>query len=137
MLTIYRNENLAKLILRVTVGGLMLFHGISKLIHGHGFIKDQLASASLPEFLALGVPIGEVIAPILLIIGFKTRAASLVVAFTMLMSIFLVFRDKLFALNQHGGLAYELNALFLFASLAIFFQGAGAYAVSRKISLLD
>jgi len=50
----------------------------------------------------------------------------------MVMSIYLVFADKLFTLNQVGGWVAELNALFLFSSLAIFFHGAGRYAMDAK-----
>lgn len=131
------NDNLAKLILRVTVGGLMFFHGIHKVINGHDFIRSKLTEVGLPEFIAYGVPIGEVLAPLLLIIGFKTRLSALVVAFTMVMSVFLVFSDKIFSLNQNGGIAYELNLFFLLASIAIYFQGAGKYAVSQKVSAID
>lgn len=134
---VYKNEDLAKLLLRVSVGVLMFFHGLHKLNHGLEFIKSTLADAGLPEFLASGVILGEVIAPILLIIGFKTRFAALMVAGTMVMSIFLAFRDKLFTLNSFGGWIVELNVLFLMASLAIFFLGAGKYAVSKRQSLLD
>nr|BDT26570.1 DoxX family protein [Bacteriovorax sp. HI3] len=131
------NENLAKLILRVTVGGLMIFHGIHKVINGHDFIRLKLTEVGLPEFIALGVPVGEVLAPALLILGYKTRLSALVIAFTMVMSIFLVFSDKLFSLNQNGGIAYELNIFFLLASIAIYFQGAGKYSLSSKVSAID
>lgn len=131
------NDNLAKLILRVTVGGLMFFHGIHKVINGHDFIRSKLVESGLPEFLSYGVPVGEVLAPALLIIGYKTRLSALVVAFTMVMSIFLVFSSKIFSLNQNGGIAYELNLFFLMASIAIYFQGPGKYALSPKVSAID
>lgn len=131
------NENLAKLILRATVGGLMIFHGVYKLINGHDFIRSKLIDSGLPEFLTYGVPVGEILAPALIILGYKTRLSALVVAFTMVMSIFLVFSDKLFSLNQNGGIAYELNLFFLMASIAIYFQGPGQYALSPKVSAID
>ncbi len=49
------NADLGKLIIRLTLGGLMLFHGIAKLLNGVGFIEGELASHGLPTFLAYGV----------------------------------------------------------------------------------
>lgn len=128
-----RNDDLGKLLLRVAAGGLMIPHGIHKLNHGHDFIAAKLAEAGLPEFFALGVPVGEVVAPFLMVIGLGTRISSLIVAFTMLMSIFLVFSNQIFSLNQNGGLVTELNLLFLVSCLAVFFLGAGKFAVDAKL----
>lgn len=131
------NDNLALLLLRLAVGGMMLLHGIHKLVGGHGFIEGKLIEAGLPGFLWLGVPVGEVLAPILMIIGYKTRISSLVVAITMAMSIYLVFMSKIFTLNENGGWIIELNVLYLVGALAIFLQGPGNYAISNKQGLLD
>ncbi len=46
------NADLGKLIVRLTLGGLLLFHGIAKLLNGIGFIEGQLASHGLPTILA-------------------------------------------------------------------------------------
>ena len=127
------NDSLGKFLTRLGVGGLMLFHGVHKLLHGNDFTRTKLSEAGLPEFLALGVPVGEVIAPILIVIGLATRTSALIVAFTMVMSVYLVFADKLMTLNQVGGWAPELNVLFLLGSLAIFFHGAGNYSIDSKL----
>lgn len=130
----YHNEDLAKLLLRWAAGGLMLFHGVHKLIHGHDFIRQKLSEAGLPEIMALGVPLGEVVAPILMMVGLLTRISSLVVAFTMVMSIYLVFGGgQLFTLNQNGGWLPELNILFLVSSMAIYLMGAGRYSIDAKL----
>lgn len=131
----FLNENLGKLLTRLAVGGLMLFHGIHKVLHGDEFIRTKLAESGLPEFLALGVPVGEIVAPTLVIIGLATRVSSLTIAFTMLMSIFLALTDQLFKLNQYGGWYIELNMFFLLCSLAIFFHGPGQYSVDRCLKL--
>lgn len=46
----------------------MLFHGIAKLLHGLEGIKGMLASKGLPAFFAYGAYVGEIIAPLLIII---------------------------------------------------------------------
>jgi putative oxidoreductase len=130
-------ESLGKLILRVSIGGLMLFHGIPKITQGVSMIGEMLVKSNLPRELMWGVYAGEVLAPILLIIGWMTRPASLLIAFTMVMSIYLVFRDSLFKLNEYGALTYEMNLLYLFGALAIMFLGAGQYSISGGKGKLD
>lgn len=125
------NSDLGKLLLRVSIGGLMVFHGISKLYHGHDFIKGMLTSKNLPEYMWLGVPLGEVFAPICILLGVFTRISSLLVAFTMLMTFYLVHGMEGFSLSQTGGLKVELNLFYLLTSLALFFLGSGKYSVYK------
>ena len=84
------NADLGKLIVRLTLGGLLLFHGIAKLFHGVGFIEGQLASHGIPAFFAWGVFIGELLAPLMVILGYQTRIGALLIAFNMLVAIALV-----------------------------------------------
>lgn len=130
-------DHFGKLVLRLSVGGLMLFHGIYKLTHGFSMIGDILVKNQLPRELMWGVIVGEVLAPVLLIIGWMTRPAAALVAFTMVMSIYLVFRDSLLTLNEFGALTYELNLIYLFGSIAILFLGAGAFSISKGQGKLD
>jgi len=48
----FNQPDIAKLLLRLSVGILMLFHGIHKMIHGIGGIKSLTVNAGLPEFFA-------------------------------------------------------------------------------------
>ncbi len=130
-------DHFGKLVLRLSVGGLMLFHGIHKLTHGFTMIGDMLVKNQLPRELMWGVIAGEVLAPILLIVGWMTRPAAALVAFTMVMSIYLVFRDSLLILNEFGALTYELNLIYLLGSVAILFLGAGAFSISKGQGKLD
>ncbi len=59
------HDDAGKLLLRLAVGGLMLFHGIHKLIDGVDGISGMLAAQGLPGFIAYGVLVGEVVAPLL------------------------------------------------------------------------
>jgi putative oxidoreductase len=127
------NNDLGKFLIRLCVGGLMLFHGIHKMIHGYGFIAAKLKASGLPEFLVAGVPIGEVVAPLLIVFGFYTRPAALVEAFLMGMAVWLVHWGQLTAFTDHGGYALELQAFYFFGSLALFFLGAGRYSISKGI----
>ncbi len=131
-------EDIGKLLIRLAVGGLILFHGFFKMVHGVEWIKDPLSALGLPGVLAYGTYIAEVAAPIVILLGFRVRFAALVVAFDMVMAIVLVLRQNIFAVKQAGGgWGIELEAFFLLASLALFFTGAGKYSVSKAHSMWD
>ena len=69
------DANTGKLIVRLSVGCLMLFHGVAKIMHPGSldFISGMLASNNLPGVLAYGVYIGEVIAPLMVIVGYQAH----------------------------------------------------------------
>ncbi|MBX2922561.1 MAG: DoxX family protein [Chitinophagaceae bacterium] len=125
------NINLGLLLLRITTGGLLLFHGVSKLMYGFDFIKGMLAEKGFPQFLWLGVPITEVIAPVLLISGVFTRISGLGISLLMLFTIILVHAAEAFTISQSGGLSIELNLLYLSGGLTLFFTGGGKYALYK------
>lgn len=111
----------------------MLPHGLAKLTKGLAGIKAQLASVGLPELIAYGAFVGEILAPLGLILGLFTRLSAAMVAFTMAMAIFLVHRHELFSLKPTGALAIELPLLFLLASIAIILNGPDRYALGHRI----
>ena len=58
-----------KLVLRLAIGGLMLFHGVAKMVNPDfmtGIVK-LVTAAGLPTEVAYGVYIGEVIAPVMIL----------------------------------------------------------------------
>lgn len=126
------STNIGILILRISSGSLMLFHGISKITKGVSSIQNTLIESGWPGWIAYGVYFGEVIAPILLIIGWRTRFAAIALAFTMLVATFLVHSDDIFRIGSHGEWAIELQALYFFAALALVFAGGGKFAVSKS-----
>lgn len=126
------HQDLGKLILRLAVGGLVLMHGIAKLHQGTGFIEARLADQGLPGFLAWGVYVGEIVAPLMLILGFHARLGGLLVAFNLLVAIGLVHLHELFALNPSGGWALELQGMFLFGAVAVALLGPGRFSLSKK-----
>ncbi len=125
------NADLGKLIIRLTLGGLMLFHGIAKLLNGVGFIESELASHGLPAFLAYGVFVGEIIAPLMVLLGYQTRIGALLIVFNMLVAIALVHANELLALGRSGGWALELQGFFLFTAVAVIFLGPGRYKLKN------
>ena len=125
------NSDLGKLILRLLVGILLLFHGIAKLQHGYGFVEQMLVKAGFPGYFSHLVLLGELLAPFFMILGIYTRQAALIQAFVMLIAIFVVHTGELFSTSLHGGYALELQAFYLFGSLAVFFFGTGRFNLAR------
>ena len=131
MTNLLQNDAFGKLVVRLTVGVLVLFHGINKIVHPDslGFIRSMLEGADLPAALAYGVYAGEVIAPLLIILGIYCRLGALVVAVNMLFAIWLAHTADIFRLSEHGGWALELQGLYLFTAIALVFLGSGRYAI--------
>ena len=127
----FNSSDIAKLILRIALGVLILFHGIYKMIHGIDAIKKMLNVHGLPEFFAYGVYFGELIAPIFIILGLYARYAAGVLALNMIMAIFLAYSFSL-NLGKYGGLAIESPLLFFIMSLLVMLLGSGKYAVNNK-----
>jgi putative oxidoreductase len=127
-----KNNDLGLLILRITISVLMFLHGISKFGGSLEFIKSMLAEKGIPEFIAYGVLVGEILAPIAILIGFRTRIAAAIYAFNCLVAILIAHSSELFSMGEHGGWALELLGLYLFGALTLFFTGAGNIAVSKS-----
>ncbi|MBE0620916.1 MAG: DoxX family protein [Burkholderiales bacterium] len=128
-----RSDSIGKLVLRLTLGLLLSFHGVSKLMHPAGainYISGQLTSAGLPTFLAYGVFIGEVLAPIMIVLGIYSRIGGLIVVINMIFAVLLVHASQIFSLATTGGWTLELQAFYLFAGLALVFLGSGKIAVT-------
>lgn len=125
-------DDLGKLILRFTLGFLMLFHGYDKLTSGIDGIKFLVTKDGLPEFLAYGVYMGEIVVPILIILGLFTRISSIIYAATMLFAIYLAHAQDIFTISEKGAWAIELQALFMLGALALVFLGAGKYSIDKK-----
>lgn len=118
-----------KLVLRAALAITLLFHGVSKLIGGIGFVGNMLAQAGLPAFIGNLVYVGEVVAPLLILAGVFTRPAALIVAINMIVAILLVHSSQFFTLNETGGWALELQGMFLFGALTVALLGAGRFSL--------
>ena len=125
-------SNIGLLLLRLSLGGMMLFNGMAKLVRGVDSIKETFLEAGIPEFIAYAVYLGELLAPVLMIFGFRTRLAGMLIAITMLVAILTAHSEKIFTLNPYGGWALEVLGLYFFGALALCFTGAGKIAVSHR-----
>ncbi|MGS2726485.1 DoxX family protein [Psychroserpens sp. BH13MA-6] len=114
--------DLALLIMRLGFGGFMLTHGIPKIsmLSNPSDFGDPLGLG--PTVSLILCLIGEVVAPILIIIGYKTKWAAIPAAITMMVAAFVVHAKDDLATKEHA-------LLFLFAFVALFLAGAGKYAL--------
>ena len=127
------NDNTGKLILRVTLGVLILLHGIAKLRNGIDWIGGALEASGLPVFFKYGVYVGELVAPLMLILGYYARIGAWLIAVNMLFAIGLVFWGQAFAIDpQSGALAIEKEYLFMFSAIALALIGPGRHSINQK-----
>ncbi len=126
------SEDTGKLILRLALGIFMLFHGYAKLTKGISGIEASLLKAGLPAWVAYGVYIGEVIAPLMLIFGFFTRVGGVIIVVNMIFAIALSHATQLLDLGRSGGWALELQGFFLLTSLVVALIGPGRYSINNR-----
>jgi putative oxidoreductase len=119
-------NNLALLILRIGFGGFLLTHGIPKINYLFEspikFANPIGLGDTTTLILAL---IGEVVAPIFIIIGFKTKLATIPSALTMAVAAFIVHAKDDLGTKEHA-------LLFLIAFVVIFLSGAGKYSIDGR-----
>jgi putative oxidoreductase len=127
------NSDVGRLILRVSVGSMMLFHGVAKIMHPASldFISGMLSSNNLPALLAYGVYIGEVLAPLMVIVGYQARVGGLIIFINMMFALLLAHTGDFFSLTEHGGWVVELQMFYLMSALSIVFLGSGNFAFRK------
>ena len=121
-----RNVNLGLLLLRVGMSALMLTHGYGKfmkLLDGDMSFGNPLGIGAAAT-LILAV-LAEFICPILIIIGFKTRLASILPIATMAVAAFMVHASDPIGTKEKA-------LLFLVGFIAIGLMGAGKFSVDKR-----
>ena len=125
-------DDLGRLVLRIALGLLILLHGIAKLRHGLGPIEEMVVAHGMPSFVAYGVLVGEVVAPLMLLLGVYARIGALLIAINMLFALALAHMSQLVQLNDQGGWALELQGMYLAAAIALALLGPGRYAINQR-----
>lgn len=120
-----KNTPLGLLILRVGLSALMLTHGIPKLMNaleGNFDFPDPIGlGATVSLILTI---IAEVLCPLLIIIGYKTRLATIPVIITMLVALFVVHWSDPIGVKEKA-------ILYLVGYLAVAFMGPGKLSVDK------
>jgi putative oxidoreductase len=123
------NKHAALVIARISIGVPMLIYGISKTQKGIGFITEMLAQKGLPPIIGYGVYVGEVVAPILILLGIRTRIAAIVFAINCTTALLLTQTPLVFELNAYGGWAIELLFMYTMIAISVAISGAGKWAI--------
>mgnify|MGYP001048046865 CR=1 FL=1 len=124
-------QDSGKLILRLALGVMILLHGVAKVVGGIGGVSGMVVANGLPAFVAYGVYVGEVLAPILVITGCFSRIGGWLIAINMAFAFGLVHRDHLFELAGTGGWALELQGMYFFTAIAIALLGPGRHSINN------
>jgi putative oxidoreductase len=127
------NNNIAPLVLRLTLGVIFIGHGWGKLFaegNPAGF-AGWLGSMGLePSYLlAVAAGLAETLGGALLIAGLFTRAAASSLVVVMLVAIGFVHLDA----GMFGKGGYEFQILLLAGVVSLLIQGAGKYSVDEII----
>ena len=119
--------DIAKLLLRLTIGIFMLVnHGfpkLSKIIMGNLEFGNPIGIGEAPSLIL--TVFAEFFCSIFIIIGFKTKWATVPLAFTMFVAAFIVHLTDPLAKK-------ELGFIYLISFIIIFLIGPGKYSIDRK-----
>ena len=114
---------------RIFLSALFLIEGINKIFNYEG-TTQYMESFGVPEYLAMPAIIIEILFPLLLIIGYKTKIASLVIA------IFTIIVATIF----HTNFDDHMQFITFFKDIAIaggfiiiFVNGPGKFSLDYKL----
>lgn len=121
------------LILRLVLGIAFVVHGWSKLTGGPGNMVGFFGGAGIPipALMVWIVTIVELVGGILLIVGFLTQIAGVLLTIDMLAAILFVAGRG--ALIENGGISWEKEAVFAAAALCLALAGPGLFAVDAMV----
>lgn len=124
--------DLGAALLRVTSGAYFLVHGLTKLfIFTPAGTAGYFQSIGLPGFLGYITMIVEILGAIALIVGFKSRIASAVLALVLLGATWFGHAGNGFGFGNPGG-GWEYPFYWAVAMAALALIGPGAFAVDKK-----
>lgn len=124
-------EDFGRLMLRLGIGGMMLFHGVHKLFNGLDPVTAMLEAHKLPVALAYAVYFGEIVGPLLVVLGLFARVGAFLIAAEVAALVALGGIAQMIAVTPDGGYALELEALYLTGALAVLFLGPGKLAIAK------
>ncbi|MDT8415449.1 MAG: DoxX family protein [Flavobacteriaceae bacterium] len=119
-------QHLVLALLRISFSAMLMTHGygkLTRLISGDFQFANPIGIGELPT-LVLAI-LAEFVAPIFIIVGYKTKWATVLPMFTMLTAALIVHLSDPFARKEHG-------LLFFFGFLTVYAFGAGRFSIDRK-----
>jgi putative oxidoreductase len=124
------------LVVRLTAGGMLLVHGITKLMYATvaGFAANSLAKRGIEPSLPLAYVVFflETVGAICIMLGLFTRFFAAAVGIQFLLIIFVAHWGAGFGWSRPGG-GWEYPLFWALIILAIGLRGGGPYSLDRKM----
>jgi len=136
-------NDMAGLIMRLTLGCVMLPHGLQKVfgLFGGGGLQATMSAFTskmgLPAPVAVLVILAESAGALGLLFGFFTRLCALGIALVMGGAIYFVHGQHGFFMNWSGkqsGEGFEYHLLAIGLALALVIHGAGKWSLDQRIA---
>ena len=115
---------------RIFLSALFLIEGINKIFNYEGTI-EYMESFNVPEYLAIPAIIVEILFPLLLIIGYRTKLSALVLAIFTLTTALIFHTDFT---NQMQLISFLKNFAISGGFLILFINGSGKYSLDQKLN---
>jgi len=134
-MTLQTNPNYGPLITRLSLGGILLSHGLLKvLIFTVPGTVGYFASLGLPAIAAYLTVLAEIAGGTAILLGLYTRLASLL-SIPLLLGAVWAHAGNGWVFSAEGG-GWEFPVLLVLLAIAVAFQGSGPFAL-RKLPVID
>jgi putative oxidoreductase len=118
--------NLALAVLRIGASGMLLTHGIPKIERLFATPVEFPDPLGVGETLSLILALfGEVVGPLLVLIGYKTKLAAIPTILTMTVALLFIHLNDPIHIKEKA-------LLYLLLFLVIFLAGPGKYSVDKR-----
>ena len=139
--------DLASLLLRITVGGILILHGVRKTqnklqgtinwFNSLGF-PFKVTGGRIPAYLAA---INEIFFGFMLLVGIFTQIVAAIVVSQMLVALYVAtVKEKSAFISMAGNpgiYGFELDLHYIFGALSLIMIGGGAFSLDGLISIIN
>ena len=115
---------------RIFISLIFLIAGVGKIFNYEGTI-GYMESFGIPGYLLIPAIIIEILFPLLVIIGYKTKLAAIILALFTL-SLAIIFHTDFS--NQMQLMSFLKNFAIAGGFLIIFVRGAGKYSIDQRLN---
>ena len=119
-----------ELVGRVFISLIFLLAGVGKIFNYEGTI-GYMESFSVPSYLLIPAIVVEIIFPLLIIVGYKTKFSAMILALFAI-SLAIIFHTDFS--NQIELMSFLKNFAIAGGFLIIFVRGAGKYSIDYRLN---
>ena len=76
--------------------------------------------------------VGEIVGPVLVIVGWFSRIGAALIAINMIFAIAVAHSADLFKVGEQGGWALELQGMYLMTAIALALLGPGRFSINGR-----